>query len=79
MNEIVNKYLLAGDKFIPELHLKQPGFTYSACDQLTKNEERIEKFMQPGKTDFIYGNELDKTCFQHDMAYGKSKDLTKKN
>ena len=78
MNEIVNKFLLAGDKFIPELHLKQPGFTYSACDQLTKNKERIEKFMQPGKTDFIYGNELDKTCFQHDMAYGKSKDLTKK-
>ena len=77
MNEIVNKFLLAGDKFIPELHLKQPGFTYSACDQLTKNKERIEKFMQPGKTDFIYGNELDKTCFQHDMAYGKSKDLTK--
>ena len=36
MNEIVNKFLLAGDKFIPELHLKQPGFTYSACDQLTK-------------------------------------------
>ena len=79
MNEIVNKFLLAGDKFIPELHLKQPGFTYSACDQLTKNKERIEKFMRPGKTDFIYGNELDKTCFQHDMAYGKSKDLTKKN
>ena len=78
MNEIVNKYLLAGDKFMPELHLKQPGFTYSACGPFTKNKERIEKFMQTGNTDFIYKNELDKACFQHDMAYGKSKDLAKR-
>ena len=46
MNEIVNKLLLAGDKFMPEMHLKQPGFTYSACGPFTKNKERIEKFMQ---------------------------------
>ena len=52
---------------MPEMHLKQPGFTYSAC-------ALIEKFMQTGNTDFIYRNELDKACFQHDMAYGKSKD-----
>ena len=78
MNEIVNKFLLVGDKFMPELHLKQPGFTYSACGPFTKNKERIEKFMQTGNTDFIYRNELDKACFQHDMTYGKSKDLTKK-
>ena len=78
MNEIVNKFLLAGDKFMPELHLKQPGFTYSACGPFTRNEERIGKFMQTGNTDFIYRNKLDKACFQHDMAYGKSKDLAKR-
>ena len=60
------------------MHLKQPGFTYSACGPFTKNKERIEKFMQTGNTDFIYKNELDKACFQHDMAYGKSKDLIKR-
>ena len=63
---------------MPEMHLKQPGFTYSACGPFTKNKERIEKFMQTGNTDFIYKNELDKACFQHDMAYGKSKDLVKR-
>ena len=78
MNKIVNKFLLAGVKFMPEMHLKQPGFTYSACGPFTKNKERIEKFMQTGNTDFIYKNELDKACFQHDMAYGKSKDLVKR-
>ena len=72
MNEILNKLLLAGDKFMPELHLKQPGFTYSGCGPFTRSKERIEKFMQTGNTDFIYRNELDKACFQHDMAYGKS-------
>ena len=78
MNEIVNTFLLVGDKFIPERHLKQPGFTYSACGAFIKNKERIEKFMRTGNTDFIYKNELDKACFQHDMAYGKSKDLIKR-
>ena len=73
MNEIVNKFLLVGDEFVPEMHLKQPGFTYSACGPFNENEERIEKFMQTGNTDFIYRNELDKACFQHDIAYGKSK------
>ena len=78
MNEIINKFLLVGDKFMPEMHLKQPGFTYSACGPFTKNKERIEKFMQTGNTDFVYKNELDKACFQHNMAYGKSKDLIKR-
>ena len=78
MNEIVNKILLAGDKFVSELHLKETCFTYSACGPFTRNKERIEKFMQTGNTDFIYRNELDKACFQHDMAYGKSKDLVKR-
>ena len=59
---------------MPEMHLRQPRFTYSACGPFTKNKERIEKFMQSGNTDFIYKNELDKAYFQHDMAYGKSKD-----
>ena len=55
MNEIVNKYLLVGDKFMPEMHLKQPEFTYSACGPFTKNK-RIEKFMQTGDTNFIFKN-----------------------
>ena len=63
---------------MPEMHLKQPGFTYSACGPFTKNKERIEKFMQSGNTNFIYKNELDKACFQHDMDYGKTKDLAKR-
>ena len=62
---------------MPEMHLKQPDFIYSACGPFTKNKERLEKFMQIANTDFIYKNELDKACFQHDMAYGKSKDLIK--
>ena len=78
MNEIVNKILLVGDKFLPEMHLKVTGFTYSASGPFTKNKERIEKFMETGNTDFIYRNELNKACFQLDMAYGKSKDLTKR-
>ena len=78
MNEIINKFLLVGDKFMPEMHLRQPGFTYSACGPFTKNKERIKKLMQSGNTDFIYKNELHKACFQHDMAYGKSKDLVKR-
>ena len=63
MNEIVNKVLLVGDTFMPEMHLKQPGFTYSACGPFTKNKERIKKFMQTGNTNFIYKSELDKACF----------------
>ena len=78
MNEIVNKFLLVGDKFMHEMHLKQPGFTYSGCCSFTKNKKRIEKFMQTGNTNFVYRNELDEACFQLDVAYGKSKDLAKK-
>ena len=58
--------------------LKQPRFTYSACGPFTENKKRIENFMQTGNTDFIYKNEVGKACFQHDMAYGKSKDLAKR-
>ena len=60
------------------MHLKQIGFTYSACDPFIRNKERIEKFMQTGNTNFIYRNGIDKACFQHDMDYGNSKDLTKR-
>ena len=63
---------------MPEMHLKQPGFNHSACGPFSKNKERIEKFIQTGNTDFIHKNELDEACFQHDMAYGKSKDLIKR-
>ena len=63
---------------MPEIHLRQPRFTYSACGPFTKNKERTEKFIKSGNTDFIYKKELDKACFQHDMAHGKSKDLFKK-
>ena len=63
MNKIVNKFLLADDNFMPERHLKQPGFISSACGPYTRNKERIEKFMATGNTDFIYKNELDKAFF----------------
>ena len=63
MNKIVNKCLLAGDKFMPEMHLRQPRFTYSACGPFTKNKEKIQKFKEKGDTDYIYKIELDKACF----------------
>ena len=63
MNEIVNKFLHAGDKFMPEMHFKQPSFTYSACGPFTKNKERIGKFMQTGNINLTYKNELDKAFF----------------
>ena len=78
MNEIVNKFLLVGDKFMPEMHLREPGFTYSACGPFTQNKERIQRFKETGDTSYIYTKELDEACFQHDMAYGDFKDLTKR-
>ena len=63
---------------MPEMDLKQPGFTYSACSPFTKYKERVEKFVQTGNTNFIYKNELDETCFQYHMTYGKWKDLVKR-
>ena len=78
MNEVVNKFLLAGDKLMPEMHLKQPAFTYSACGPLTKNKERIQTFKETGDTSQIYKNELAKAFFQHDMASGNFKDLKRR-
>ena len=78
MNDTINKLLLAGDKFMPEIHLRQPQFTYSACGPFTKYEQRIQKFRETGDTNYIYKNELDTACFVHDAAYSDSKDLTKR-
>ena len=69
---------MAGDKCMSEMHFKQPGFTYSAWGSFTKNIESIQKSMQTGNRNYIYRNNLDDACFQHDMAYGNYKDLTKK-
>ena len=63
MNDIVNTFLLVGEKFMYERHLKQPGFTYSACGPFTKNKERIQKFKETADTKYIYRNELDEACF----------------
>ena len=78
MNEIVIKVLLAGYKFMPELHLKQPGFTCSACGPFPKNKERIQKFKETGDTTYIYKNELHTACSQHDMVHGDFKDLKRR-
>ena len=63
---------------MPEIHLTQPQFTYSACGPFNKHEQRIQKFKETGDTNHIYKNELDKGCFVHDAAYSDSKDLTKR-
>ena len=78
MSNIINKFLLAGDNFMPEMHLRQPQFTYSACGPFTKHKQRIQKFKETGDTNYMYKNELDKACFTHDAAYSDSKDLTKR-
>ena len=70
MNEIVNKFLFAQDEFMPEMHLKQPGFTYSVCGLFTRNKEWTQKFKETGDSRYIYKNGLNKACFQHDMFYG---------
>ena len=78
MNNIINKFLLAGDKFMPEMHLRQPQFTYSACGPFTNHKQRIQKFKETGDANYIFKNELDKACFAHDAAYSDNKDLTKR-
>ena len=75
MNNIINKFLLVGDKFMPEMHLRQPQFVYSACGPFTRHKERIKKLKRTGDTRYIYRNELDKACFQHDSTYSDHKDL----
>ena len=75
MNKVINKFLLAGDKFMPEMHLRQPRFVYSACGPFSRHKERIKEFKRTGDTRYIYRNELDKACFQHDSAYADHHDL----
>ena len=75
MNEIINKFFLTGDRFMPEMHLTQPGF---ACGPFTKHKEIIKRFKETGDTRYIYRYDLDKACFQHDAAYADSKYLTKR-
>ena len=69
MNNIINKFLLAGDTFMPEMHLRQPQFVYSARGPFTRHKERIKEFKRTGYTRYIYRNELDKVCFKHNSAY----------
>ena len=79
MNDIINKLLLAGDKFMPEMHLRDPIVgTYSACGPFSKNKQRVKKYMQTGDSKYIYKTEFDKACFQHDMTYGDFKDLKRR-
>ena len=63
---------------MPKMHLKQPGFTYSACGPFTKNKERIQNVKETGDSRYIYKNELDKACFQHGMVYENFKDLARR-
>ena len=78
MNEIVSKLKLAGDKFMLEMYLRQPGFTYTACGKFTKNKERIQKLKETRDSKYVYQNEVGKAFFQHDMAYRDIKDLTRR-
>ena len=78
INNIVDKFLKIEDKFMPKMYLRQPSFIYSPCRPFTKNKQRIQKFMETGDTKYIYRNELDKACFQHDIAYGDFKDLKRR-
>ena len=78
-NSIIDKSLLAGDKFMPELHLVDPIVKKcSACGPFTKHTQRIQDFLNTGKLSYIYKNDLGKACFQHGMAYNKFKDLEKR-
>ena len=78
MNEIVNKFLLTLDKFMPKLYLRKPGFTYNACEPFTKHHNRIQSFKETGAVKYMYKNILDKSCFVHDVVYVNSKDLAKR-
>ena len=75
MNNIINKFLLAGDKFMPEMHLRKPQFVYSACGPFTRHKGRIKEFKRTDDTCLLYRNELDKARFKHDAAYAKYEDV----
>ena len=72
MNDIINKFLLEGDKFMPEMHLRDAIVgAYSACGPFTRHKKIIQGFIDIGNINYFYRNELDRACFQHDMAYSK--------
>ena len=75
MNDIINTFLLVGDKLMPEMHLRQPIFVYSACGPFTRHKERIKEFKRTVNTRYVYRNELDKACFKHDVTYAKYTDV----
>ena len=75
MNEIVHRFLFAGEKFMSEMYLRQPRFTYSACGQFIQNKELIQKFKETEHSRHIYWNKLGKSYFQYDMAHKDFKDL----
>ena len=75
MNNVINRFLLAGDKFMPEMHLRQPQFVYSAYGPFTRHKERIKEFKRTDDTRYVYRNKLDKASFQHDSAYADHNDL----
>ena len=77
MSKVIKIFLLTGDKFVPELILKQPGSIDSACGAFTKHHERIQKFRETYNLKHLYRNELDKACFAHDSTFSDSKDLAK--
>ena len=78
MNEIVNKFLFTGDKIMLELHLRQPGFIYSACGAFTEYHESNRKIKETGDLNYIYKKKLDEACFAHDAAHADNKDVTKR-
>ena len=79
LNDIIDNFLLAGEKFMPGMSFRQSGFMYSACRTFTKNRTRIQEFKATGDSRYIYKNELDNACFQHDMIYEDFQRSTKKN
>ena len=79
MNKIINKLLLTGVRFMPELCLKKPRFTYIDCEPFTKHREKVRRVRETGHLKHLYRNELDKACFSHGAAYSDSKDLTQEN
>lgn len=72
---MINEFLLPGDRSLSEIHLSQPKFTYTECGSFTKNKTRVQKFKETSHSRYICQNELDKECFQHNMAHGDCKDL----
>ena len=78
MNEITNKFLLAGHNFMADMNLEQVGFTYSASETFIKNKRRSQKFQETGDYRYIYQNKLNKACFQLDTTYGEHKDFPRK-